>query len=85
RAALAQNGAEAIAEGDEVVMRVVPLRNIAAKDVSPILRQLNDSIGVGSVAHYEQGNALLITGRASVVNGLLELVREMDQDDGNRV
>ncbi|HEJ9122401.1 TPA: type II secretion system secretin GspD [Serratia marcescens] len=85
RAALAQNGAEAIAEGDEVVMRVVPLRNIAAKDVSPILRQLNDSIGVGSVAHYEQGNALLITGRASVVNGLLELVREMDLDDGNRV
>uniref|UniRef100_UPI003594608C type II secretion system secretin GspD n=2 Tax=Serratia marcescens TaxID=615 RepID=UPI003594608C len=85
RAALAQNGAEAIAEGDEVVMRVVPLRNIAAKDVSPILRQLNDSIGVGSVAHYEQGNALLITGRASVVNGLLELVREMDQDDGNRI
>ncbi|BEM26819.1 type II secretion system protein GspD [Serratia marcescens] len=85
RAALAQNGGEAIAEGDEVVMRVVPLRNIAAKDVSPILRQLNDSIGVGSVAHYEQGNALLITGRASVVNGLLELVREMDQDDGNRV
>ena len=75
RAALAQNGGEAIAEGDEVVMRVVPLRNIAAKDVSPILRQLNDSIGVGSVAHYEQGNALLITGRASVVNGLLELVR----------
>ncbi len=85
RAALAQNGGETIAEGDEVVMRVVPLRNIAAKDVSPILRQLNDSIGVGSVAHYEQGNALLITGRASVVNGLLELVREMDQDDGNRV
>ena len=38
RAALAQNGAEAIAEGDEVVMRVVPLRNIAARDVSPILR-----------------------------------------------
>ncbi|MBO2006902.1 hypothetical protein J4732_11605 [Serratia marcescens] len=31
------------------------------------MRQLNDSIGVGSVAHYEQGNALLITGRASVV------------------
>lgn len=85
RAALAQNGGEAIAEGDEVVMRVVPLHNIAAKDVSPILRQLNDSIGVGSVTHYEQGNALLITGRAAVVNGLLDIVKEMDKDDDNQV
>lgn len=85
RAALSQNSGEVIAEGDEVVMRVVPLRNIAAKDVSPILRQLNDSIGIGSVAHYEQGNALLITGRASVVNGLLELVKDMDQEDNNRI
>lgn len=85
RAALSQNRTELIAEGDEVVMRVVPLRNIAAKDVSPVLRQLNDSIGVGNVVHYEQSNVLLITGRAAVVNGLLELVREMDQDDSQQI
>lgn len=69
------------AEGDELVMRIVPLRNTAAKDIAPLLRQLNDSIGVGNVAHYESGNALLITGRADVVNGLIELAREMDRDD----
>ncbi|MGB8667481.1 MAG: type II secretion system secretin GspD [Serratia inhibens] len=85
RAALSQGGGERIAEGDEVVMRIVPLRNMAAKDISPLLRQLNDSVGVGSVAHYEQGNALLITGRASVVNGLIDIVREMDQDDSNQI
>ncbi|AGP46821.1 Type II secretion system protein D precursor [compost metagenome] len=85
RAALSQAGGELIGEGDEVVMRIVPLRNIAAKDISPLLRQLNDSVGVGSVAHYEQGNALLITGRAAVVNGLIDIVREMDQDDSNQI
>ncbi|WP_261232106.1 type II secretion system secretin GspD [Serratia entomophila] len=85
RAALSQAGGAEAAEGDEVVMRIVPLRNIAAKDIAPLLRQLNDSVGVGSVAHYEQGNALLITGRAGVVNGLIDIVREMDQDDGNQI
>ncbi|CAI0940799.1 Pullulanase secretion envelope pulD [Serratia entomophila] len=85
RAALSQAGGAEVAEGDEVVMRIVPLRNIAAKDIAPLLRQLNDSVGVGSVAHYEQGNALLITGRAGVVNGLIDIVREMDQDDGDQI
>lgn len=85
RAALSQAGGAEVAEGDEVVMRVVPLRNIAAKDIAPLLRQLNDSVGVGSVAYYEQGNALLITGRASVVNGLIDIVREMDQDDSSQI
>ncbi|CAI0936775.1 Pullulanase secretion envelope pulD [Serratia entomophila] len=85
RAALSPAGGAEVAEGDEVVMRIVPLRNIAAKDIAPLLRQLNDSVGVGSVAHYEQGNALLITGRAGVVNGLIDIVREMDQDDGNQI
>lgn len=73
------------AEGDELVMHIVPLRNTAAKDIAPLLRQLNDSIGVGNVAHYESGNALLITGRADVVNGLVELAREMDHDDQTAV
>lgn len=79
RAALTQLGNAA--EGDELVMRIVPLRNTAAKDIAPLLRQLNDSIGVGNVAYYESGNALLITGRAEVVNGLIELAKEMDRND----
>lgn len=79
RAALTQ--LSTAAQGDELLMRIVPLRNTAAKDIAPLLRQLNDSIGVGNVAYYESGNALLITGRADVVNGLVELAKEMDRDD----
>ena len=34
--------------GDEVVTRVVPLTNVAARDLAPLLRQLNDNAGAGS-------------------------------------
>lgn len=79
RAALTPLGIPA--EGDELIMRIHPLRNTTAKDIAPLLRQLNDSIGVGNVAHYESGNALLFTGRADVVNGLVELAQEMDRNE----
>ncbi|MCM4583502.1 type II secretion system protein GspD, partial [Escherichia coli] len=35
--------------GDEVVTRVVPVSNVAARDLAPLLRQLNDNAGAGSV------------------------------------
>mgnify|MGYP007064540526 CR=1 FL=1 len=35
--------AAAPGEGDEVVTRVVPLTNVAARDLAPLLRQLNDN------------------------------------------
>lgn len=41
--------AAAPGEGDEVVTRVVPLTNVAARDLAPLLRQLNDNAGAGSV------------------------------------
>ncbi|MFS7185489.1 type II secretion system secretin GspD [Serratia proteamaculans] len=69
------------AEGDELIMRIVPLNNIAAKEVAPLMRQFNDSIGIGNVVFLESGNALLITGRADVVNSLVELSHEMDRTD----
>ncbi|EOS6982318.1 secretin N-terminal domain-containing protein, partial [Escherichia coli] len=53
--------------GDEVVTRVVPVSNVAARDLAPLLRQLNDNAGAGSVVHYEPSNVLLMTGRAAVM------------------
>lgn len=67
--------------GDELVMKIVPLHHSAAKDMAPVIRQLNDSTGVGNVSHYENGNALLITGRADVVRKLSELTEKMDEDN----
>ena len=64
--------------GDEVVTRVVPLTNVAARDLAPLLRQLNDNAGAGSVVHYEPSNVLLMTGRAAVIKRLLTIVERVD-------
>ncbi len=65
--------------GDEMVTRVVPVRNVSVRELAPLLRQLNDNAGGGNVVHYEPSNVLLITGRAAVVNRLVEVVRRVDK------
>ncbi|HCQ7476693.1 TPA: type II secretion system secretin GspD [Klebsiella michiganensis] len=66
-------------KGDEVVARVVPVNNVPARDLVPLLRQLNDNAGVGSVVHYEPANVLLMTGRAGVIKHLMEIVERVDK------
>ncbi|EKN4180483.1 type II secretion system secretin GspD [Yersinia enterocolitica] len=63
--------------GDEIVIRVVPLHNVTAKELAPLLRQLNDA-AVGSVVHYDPSNVLLITGRAAVVKQLMAIIESVD-------
>ncbi|MDF2413080.1 GspD family T2SS secretin variant ExeD [Aeromonas sp. 1HA1] len=65
--------------GDEMVTRVVPVRNVSVRELAPLLRQLNDNAGGGNVVHYDPSNVLLITGRAAVVNRLVEVVRRVDK------
>ena len=65
--------------GDEMVTRVVPVRNVSVRELAPLLRQLNDNAGGGNVVHYEPSNVLLITGRAAVVNRLVEVVSRVDR------
>jgi len=65
--------------GDEMVTRVVPVRNVSVRELAPLLRQLNDNAGGGNVVHYEPSNVLLITGRAAVVNRLVDIVRRVDR------
>ncbi|WP_145932197.1 type II secretion system secretin GspD [Yersinia bercovieri] len=65
-------------EGDEVVMRVVSLHNVAAKELAPLLRQLNDA-AFGTVVHYDPSNVLLLTGRAAVINQLVAIIKNVDK------
>ena len=64
--------------GDEMITRVVSVKNVSVRDLSTLLRQLNDVAEGGNVAHYEPSNVLIITGRANVVNRLVEIVRRVD-------
>ncbi|MBW7985033.1 type II secretion system secretin GspD [Enterobacillus tribolii] len=70
--------AERPGKGDEIVTRVVTLQYVPAKDLAPLLRQMTEGSSVGNVVHYEAANALMLTGKASLVNRLLEIVRKVD-------
>ncbi|MBQ1784088.1 MAG: type II secretion system secretin GspD [Gammaproteobacteria bacterium] len=65
--------------GDEFITRVVPVRNVSVRDLAPLLRQLNDNAGGGNVVHYDPSNVIMVTGRAAVVNRLVEIVRLVDK------
>ncbi len=65
--------------GDAVITRVVAVKNVSVRELSPILRQLNDNAGAGNVVHYDPANIILITGRASVVNRLADIIERVDQ------
>jgi general secretion pathway protein D len=65
--------------GDEVVTRVIAVRNVSVRELSPLLRQLNDNAGAGNVVHYDPANIIMITGRAAVVNRLAEIIERVDR------
>ncbi|MGL4978805.1 MAG: type II secretion system secretin GspD, partial [Plesiomonas sp.] len=65
-------------EGDEMVTRVVPVRNVSVRELAPLLRQLIDSAGSGNVVNYDPSNVIMLTGRASVVNRLADVIHRVD-------
>ncbi|PFG45570.1 type II secretion system protein D (GspD) [Vibrio sp. ES.051] len=67
------------AQGDSVITRVVAVRNVSVRELSPLLRQLINNAGAGNVVHYDPANIILITGRAAVVNRLAEIIKRVDQ------
>lgn len=64
--------------GDELVTRIIPLENVPARELAPLLRQMMDGGSVGNVVHYEPSNAIILTGRASTVNRLIEVIKRVD-------
>ncbi|MEH6453109.1 MAG: type II secretion system secretin GspD [Psychromonas sp.] len=65
--------------GDQMVTRVVPVTNVSVRELAPLLRQLNDNAGGGNVVHYDPSNVIMITGRAAVVNRLVEIINRVDK------
>ncbi|MBW8247578.1 type II secretion system secretin GspD [Enterobacter mori] len=71
-------------KGDEIITRVVRMENVPVRELAPLLRQLNDASGIGNVVHFEPSNVLLLTGKASVVNRLVDLVERVDRSGMQR-
>ena len=65
--------------GDEMITRVMPVYNVPVRELAPILRQLNDQQGGGNVVSHDPSNVMMLTGRAAVVNRLVEIIERVDQ------
>lgn len=62
---------------DQLVTQVLPLENVAANQLVPILRPLVPQ--QGHLAAYAPTNVLVITDRASNIHRLISIIRRMDR------
>lgn len=65
--------------GDEMVTRVVEVKNVTVRELVPLLRQLSDQAGGGNVVNYDPANVIMLTGTAAVVNRLVNIIERVDK------
>lgn len=70
-------GPRAGADSDEIVTRVIPVRNVSAAQLVPILRPLVPQ--QGHLAAYPPTNVLIVSDRAANVQRLAEIIARVDQ------
>lgn len=72
-------GNENPGQGDEMVTRVVEVKNVTVRELVPLLRQLSDQAGSGNVVNYDPANVIMITGPAAVVSRLVKIIERVDR------
>lgn len=70
-------------KGDEVVVRVIPLDNVAASQVIPVIRPLLPQWS--NVSAYTPGNVLILLGRASNIARVAAIIHNIDQTSSNDI
>ncbi|RUO18270.1 type II secretion system secretin GspD [Aliidiomarina haloalkalitolerans] len=65
--------------GDEWVTRVIAVQNVSVRELGPLLRQLNEQAKGGAVMTYDPSNVIMLSGRAELLNRLVEIIRRVDQ------
>src|SRR5688572_22029205 len=71
------------ASSAEIVTQVIPVRNVSAAQLVPILRPLIPQ--QGHLAAYPAGNILIISDRANNVNRIMRIVQRIDQQGDSDV
>lgn len=70
-------------QGDEVVVRVIPVTNIPSEQLLPIIRpmlpQPND------VSAYSPTNSIIVSGRASKVSSIADLIHKIDTENSSNM
>lgn len=70
-------------EGDEIVVRVVPVNHVSATELVPVLRPLMSQSG--SVTAYLPSNALILAGTAANIKRLVKVVHQMDVVNASQI
>ncbi len=65
--------------GDEMVTRIVEVKNVTVRELVPLLRQLSDQAGGGNVTNYDPANVIMITGTAANVSRLVKIIERVDR------
>ena len=71
------------ATGDELVTRVVPIKNVPAAQMVPILRPLVPQ--QGHLAAYPNSNVLVVSDRAANIQRLISIINRIDRPDSQEI
>lgn len=63
-------------KGDEMVVRIIKIKNISAQQLVAFLRPLIPQVGY--LAAYPESNSLLITDRAANIERIIEIIQSID-------
>lgn len=64
-------------KGDEVVVRVIPLKNVSAAQLIPVIRPMLPQWS--NIASYTPGNVLILLGRADNLSRIMSVIKEVDK------
>ena len=81
RASIDQPGHHA--EGEELLVEVVPIHNVPAEQLVPVLRPLMPQWS--NVAASPASNRLVLSGRASSIRHMVNIIKQVDSSDANGV
>lgn len=70
-------------QGDEVVVRVIPLNNVTATQLIPVLRPLMPQWS--NISAYTPGNVLILLGRADNLKRIAQIIQDVDQATNNSI
>ena len=69
--------------GDEVVVRVIPLNNVTATQLIPVLRPMMPQWS--NISAYTPGNVLILLGRAENLKRIAQIIQDVDQASNNGI
>lgn len=70
-------------KGEEVVVRVIPLENVSATQLIPVLRPMLPQWS--NISAYTPGNVLILLGRASNLDRIYNIVQDVDKASSNGI